>query len=274
MKLKDLVVGQDYTLKRSKYGTPHHCLLLDPLPGYENANASSWRVPLYHLDENKVRDVYAGGRGSGRVLVAVEAGPFGDEDPGAWYPYAARPQELGEPWADHAERMARMRAESEARAREYAAAEKERRARHQRETEERLRAEEARRLEVDAQRALNLATFDAEVAPVLDQLGTRYSIDRWHGRGTKVTVDLETLRHLVRALEEVTTPHRWPDGEPVHSLLIYVRLSCGHERVAQGWRGGVGARYCCDVCHELATIEVSEPTDQPPTPWRPAGSPR
>lgn len=62
----------------------------------------------------------------------------------------------------------------------------------------------------------------------------------------------------------------WPDGLPVHDLLIYVRLGCGHERVSRGWRGHEGATFCCDHCHQLTTMTVVEPTTEPESGWREA----
>lgn len=59
----------------------------------------------------------------------------------------------------------------------------------------------------------------------------------------------------------------WPDGLPVHDLVLHVRLSCGHERNARGWRGEEGSTYCCDVCGVLAQMEEISLTDEPPSPW-------
>lgn len=67
----------------------------------------------------------------------------------------------------------------------------------------------------------------------------------------------------------------WPDGLPVHDVVLYVLLGCGHERVSRGWRGNEGDTYCCDVCHELTTMEVVALTDEAPCDWRrAAGQPR
>lgn len=64
----------------------------------------------------------------------------------------------------------------------------------------------------------------------------------------------------------------WPDGLPVHPILLYVRLGCGHERVSRGWRGEEGSTYCCDACHKLTTIEeVSMTEETRPRPWSKAG---
>ena len=64
---------------------------------------------------------------------------------------------------------------------------------------------------------------------------------------------------------------RWPDGLPVHDLVLYVRLSCGHERVSRGWRGEEGAAYCCDVCKTLETMDVIALTDGTVCQWRMLG---
>ncbi len=60
----------------------------------------------------------------------------------------------------------------------------------------------------------------------------------------------------------------WLDGLPVHDVVLYVRLACGHERESRGWRGEEGAYYCCDVCHRMTVMEVIAMTDRPPSPWR------
>lgn len=61
---------------------------------------------------------------------------------------------------------------------------------------------------------------------------------------------------------------RWPDGEPVHDLILYVLLACGHERVARGWRGREGDPYCCDVGCGMTTMVEIAMTDERPCPWR------
>jgi hypothetical protein len=60
----------------------------------------------------------------------------------------------------------------------------------------------------------------------------------------------------------------WPDGLPVHDLTLYVRLSCGHERVSRGWRGNEGEAICCDACKTMQTIVEVSMTDVAPYTWR------
>jgi hypothetical protein len=60
----------------------------------------------------------------------------------------------------------------------------------------------------------------------------------------------------------------WPDGLPVLDIVLYVRLSCGHERVSRGWRGEEGEAYCCDCGCGLAVIEQVATTDEAVCAWR------
>lgn len=63
-------------------------------------------------------------------------------------------------------------------------------------------------------------------------------------------------------------PRTWPDGKPIHGNNVFVKLLCGHHRVAKGWRGSAGELYHCDVCKRLTTIMATIVTEGDPYDWR------
>lgn len=67
--------------------------------------------------------------------------------------------------------------------------------------------------------------------------------------------------------EVARAPATWPDGLPVHDITLYVRLTCGHERVSRGWRGNEGELVCCDEGCGLVFIAEVSMTDEEPRPW-------
>ena len=197
MKLSDLVVGQDYALSVGKWEGPLRCVVLDKRPMFKNA--SGWKYPLHHPDDAEVRTWYSGGRGTGRFLVAVETT--------ATYlgltkiiPYAARPQEIVEPWGPYAEKLAQHEAEAARRQKVFEEQREQARLEAERKAEERRISDEADQLEYVAQRAANLGRFDAEVAPVINALGGRCVIERSYGRASMIEVDLGTLAELCQSL--------------------------------------------------------------------------